>query len=460
MKNFIPYFFAIVFLTTISSCVKEKFDAPPVGGTDPDITPTLTISALKARYTGAAYQFTDSSIISAVVVGDDKSGNLYKALAIEDSTGGITLTISGSSLFAQYPIGRRLFIKLKGLYLVQYKGLYEIIGSINPDGSFAGIPPTNASQFIFPGKWGINVAPKVVTIAQLGNAYQSELIQLNNVEFSAGDQNAPYANGSPVLTSVSHTLKDCNGRSTIVYTSGYADFANALTPAGNGSFTCIYSVYNGITQLIVRDTTDINLTGPNCNAQHSLTIAQLRALYTGTPVVLPAGTSISGVVISDGASGNINSKNMFIQDNSGGMAIRFSSAHSFAMNAKLTIDLSGDSLINFKGGLEVTPVAVGNAVQNGTGTITPRVLTIANINANEPSLESTLVQVTAATIVGSGTYSGNQTLTDATGGAVLYTASTASFASTAYPTSPATVTCIVSEYNGIQLQIRNTNDVH
>lgn len=461
MKNFIQYFFAIVFLTTISSCVKEKFDAPPVGGTDPNLTVNLTISALKARYNGSAYQFTDSSIICAVVVGDDKSGNLYKALAIEDSTGGITLTIAGSSLYAQYPIGRRLFIKLKGLYLVQYKGLYEIIGSINPDGSYAGIPPTNTDQYIFPGKWGIVVAPKIVTIAQLGDTYQSELIQFNNVEFSAGDQNRPYANGAPVLSSLAHTLKDCSGNAVVVYTSGYADFANALTPGGNGTFACIYSVYNGTAQLIIRDTTDIALTGPTCHSAHSITIAALRAQYTGAPVVLAAGTSISGTVISDGSNGNITSKNMFIQDATGGMSIRFAAAHSFSLGAQLTIDLSGDSLIIFKGGLEVTPVAVGNAVQNGTGTITPRVATVAQINANVAAWESTLVQINNATIAGTGTYSGSQAITDGTTGAdVLYTSASATFAATAYPTTPVTVTCILSQYNGIQLQIRNTGDVH
>ena len=458
MKNFIISLLAIVFLTGISSCVKDKFDAPPAGGTDPNITANITIAGLKALYTGGNIQITDSLILEAVVVGDDKSGNLYKSLAIEDSTGGIALTINGSNLYTSYPVGRRLFIKLKGLYLVTYKGLYEIVAAVNPDGSYTGIPPTNAIQYITPGKWGISVAPKVVAINQLGDAYQSELIELDNVEFAVADQGQPYANAT-TQTSLAHTLKDCSGNSTVVYTSGYADFATAKVPSGNGRFLCIYSVYNGNAQLIVRDTTDITLTGPNCNASHSITIAALRAQYQGSPVILAAGTSISGVVISDYANGNITSKNMFIQDATGGMAIRFTAAHTFALGTKLTIDLSGDSLINFKGGLEVTPVANGNAVATGTGTITPQVATVAQINANAAAWESTLVKITNATITGSGTYSGSQTVTDGTAGAILYTSSSATFAGTAYPTTPVSVTCILSQYNGVQLQIRNTSDV-
>ena len=458
MKNFIISLLAIVFLTGISSCVKDKFDAPPVGGTDPNLTANITIAGLKAMYTGGNMQITDSLIVEAVVVGDDKSGNLYKTLAIEDSTGGIALTINGSNLYTNYPVGRRLFIKLKGLYLVTYKGLYEIVAAVNPDGSFTGIPPTIAVNYIFPGKWGINVAPKVVAINQLGDAYQSELIEIDNAEFAVADQNQPYANAT-TQTSLAHTLKDCSGNSVVVYTSGYADFATAKVPSGNGRFLAIYSVYNGTTQLIVRDTTDLTLTGPNCNAAHNITIAALRAQYQGAPIVLAAGTSITGTVISDGANGNINSKNMFIQDATGGMSIRFASAHAFGLGAKLTIDISGDSLINFKGGLEVTPVAVANAVQTGTGTVTPRVTTVAQINTNAAAWESTLVQITNATITGSGTYSGSQTVADGTAGAIMYTSSSATFAGTAYPTTPVTITCILSQYNGVQLQIRNTTDV-
>ncbi len=458
MKNFIISLLAIVFLSGMSSCVKDKFDEPPVGGTDPNITANITVAGLKALYTGGAMQINDSLVLSAVVVGDDKSGNLYKALAIEDSTGGITLTINGSNLYTNYPIGRRVFVRLKGLYLVTYKGLYEIIGSVNSDGSFAGLPTTNLSQFVVPGKWGITVMPKVVSISQLGDIYQSELIELDNVEFSVADQNQPYANAT-TQTSVSHTLKDCSGHSVVVYTSGYADFANAILPSGNGTFLCIYSVYNGTAQLIVRDTTDITLTGANCGSAHNITIAALRAQYTGSPVVLASGTSITGTVISDAGNGNINSKNLFIQDATGGMSIRFASSHSFALGAKLTIDLSGDSLISYKGGLEVTPVPNGNAIQTGTGSVTPQTATIAQINANASAWESTLVKVTGATISGGGTYSGSATLSDGTGAAVLYTSNSASFANTAYPTTAVSVTCILSQYNGVQLQIRNTSDV-
>jgi len=269
MKNFIIAFFAVVFFAGLSSCVKEKFNTPPVSNTDPDLTANSSIAAIKALYTNGPVQITQNLIISAIVVGDDRSGNLYKQLAIEDATGGITLSINGSDLYTTYPVGRRIFIKLKNLYVVQYDGLYEIVAYINGDGSFGGIPTSTAAQYIFPGKFGCPITPIVTSLANLltpNNSLQSELIELDNVEFGPGDKNQRYAD--PVnLISGSRSLVDCTtgGNAVVVYTSGYANFAGALTPGGNGRFLCIYSVYKTSTQLIVRDTTDLSLTGPTCH---------------------------------------------------------------------------------------------------------------------------------------------------------------------------------------------------
>ena len=270
MKNFIIALLAVGFLAGMSSCVKEKFSAPPVTNTDPDLTANATIAQLKALYTtNVPVQITQDYIISAIVVGDDHSGNLYKSLAIEDASGGITLSIVGSDLYTTMPIGRRLFIKCKNLYVVQYSGMFQLVAYVNGDGTFGGIPTSTETQYIFPGKRGIPVTPIVTSLASITSpniALQSELIELDNVEFSSIDKNQRYAD--PVnLISVSHMLEDCtpNRDDVAVYTSGYANFAGSRTPSGNGKVLCIYGVYNGATQLTIRDTTDLFLTGPSCH---------------------------------------------------------------------------------------------------------------------------------------------------------------------------------------------------
>jgi len=267
MNKYIIAFFTVVFLAGISSCVKEKYTTPPVVNADPDIAVNYSISAIKALYANGPTQISQDYVISAIVTGDDRSGNLYKELIIQDSTGGITLTINGSDLYTTYPVGRRLFIKLRNLYVAQYEGNYELIGYVNSDGSYSGIATANENLLIFPGKWGIPVVPVVTTIPQFTtnlNTYQSELIELDNVQFQPGSSaGQPYAD--PVtLSSGSLTLEDCSHNTAVVYTSGYANFAGSKAPTGNGKLLCIYGVYRGAPQLTIRDTTDIFLTGTPC----------------------------------------------------------------------------------------------------------------------------------------------------------------------------------------------------
>lgn len=262
MKNLAIAILAIIFITGLSSCAKQ--DTIPTGGVDPNIKVNFSTDSLKARYDrngGYPYLITDSLVISAVVVGDDSSGTFYKGLPIEDSTGGIMLMIDASYLYNKYPMGTRIFVHLKGLYVVQYKGVYEIVAILNTNGTYTGIPSSVTSQFITTGKWGLYVPPIMVGVSQLNaspNTYQSELIQLTNVQFAQGAIGVPYVNRGV-------NLRDCGGEDQIqVYTSSYADFANLLTPAGNGTFICVYSVYNSAPELLIRDLGDINLNGTPC----------------------------------------------------------------------------------------------------------------------------------------------------------------------------------------------------
>ncbi|MEI2750497.1 MAG: DUF5689 domain-containing protein [Ferruginibacter sp.] len=74
---------------------------------------------LKAYHTspGTFDLITDDVIISGVVVANDKSGNFYKQLFIQDSTGAMQLLLDANSLYVTYPVGRKVYIKCKGLTL-------------------------------------------------------------------------------------------------------------------------------------------------------------------------------------------------------------------------------------------------------------------------------------------------------------------------------------------------------
>lgn len=261
MKKYILVLFILTGL--LSSCIVDDSDQPPINGSDPDITPTITIAALKAMYTvGTSMQLDDSLIISGIVVADDQTGNFYKSIAIQDSTGGILIRMNSSTLYTAYPVGRKVFIKLGGLWMGDYGGLIQI-GGAQTLGSAMQVDAIAVNLFdtyIFKGTVNNVVVPTDVTITGLNDSYQNMLIRIPNVQFIAGDTNKQYAPG----VSQNILLEDCAGNSVIVRTSGYCTFAYDFVPNNNGEFVGIYSYYSPDKQLMIRNTADLKMNGVRC----------------------------------------------------------------------------------------------------------------------------------------------------------------------------------------------------
>jgi hypothetical protein len=91
------------------------------------------------------------------------------------------------------------------------------------------------------------------------------LVRINQVEFIPVDANKLYADAVSKMA-VSRTFGDCFGNAMMMRTSGYASFASARTPAGHGAITGIYTVFNNTGQLVIRDTTDIDMKNTRCSS--------------------------------------------------------------------------------------------------------------------------------------------------------------------------------------------------
>jgi hypothetical protein len=189
-------------------------------------------------------------------------------------------------------------------------------------------------------------------------------------------------------------------------------------------------------------------------------IMGIRSLWTGSDVTIPSGKTIKGIVISDKDNANTDPKNLVIQDSTGGIVVRFTTNHTFSLGDEVTVDVSGQQLTSYNGLIEVLNAPLSVATKTGTGTVTPRVATIAQVQANADAWESTLITIQNATITGTGsTYSGTKTLNDGTGTLSHYTRSQATFAATTLPTGNKTFTGVLGDFNGPQLSIRSLSDV-
>ncbi|HQF00693.1 MAG TPA: DUF6359 domain-containing protein [Bacteroidales bacterium] len=237
---------AVILLSGLTSCVKQDFDKPP--SKDIPVGKVITIKELTSMYQGQPIVFDTAMSTYGVVVGDESSGNIYKNSYVQDSTGAINLRlINPGGLY----VGDSIRIYLKGLTLSDYGGVRQL-DSVDVDLNIVKL------------KTKINIEPKVVTIPELaGGKYNSQLIMLENVEFSAADTAKTWSDPHG-LTTQNRSLMDCDNNVVVVRTSGYANFAGVSLPNGNGTFVAIASIFNNTIQLYVRDYGEINLVGERC----------------------------------------------------------------------------------------------------------------------------------------------------------------------------------------------------
>jgi hypothetical protein len=210
-----------------------------------------------------------------------------------------------------------------------------------------------------------------------------------------------------------------------------------------------------------------------------VTIAQLKAMYQGTPVHFPdtagAVVSVYAVVTADEQNGNLY-KNLYVQDHTGAIAIRLLNSGGLYQGDSIRIYLPGTVLSPYNGLMQIDSVDVdNNVVKQATGVyIAPTPTSIsalmsqAGLGGNLQSKLITLSGVefaagdtnfTYADPVTQTTY--NRNLEDCNGNAtIVRTSGYANFAGHHLPTGKGTFTGIVSWFGSApQLYIRDINEV-
>jgi len=260
----IVYFMLATYILMSSACFKQSAYASMSTNFSDSI---ITIKNFRKLHNmGMVEQIAQPLLIEGTVVANDEHDNIYKSICIQDKTGGILVQLDGLSLYQQYPIGSVVRINTQNLYLSDYRRMLQLVATVDSSsGSLAttGIPSPLFSKYIKIISENAAITPLVVTYKNLNDSLQGRLIQLNSVEFSATDTGQTYADKKNKL-GMSRSLKFCTGGTIYLRTSGYADFAGIKTQTGNGIVIGIYSVFNAEKQLLLRDTSDILLTGKRC----------------------------------------------------------------------------------------------------------------------------------------------------------------------------------------------------
>ncbi|QKG80741.1 DUF5689 domain-containing protein [Tenuifilum thalassicum] len=264
------------------SCVDFSFDpvAPRVDSTN--LTANTSIAELKAMYPGELYQLDettfferDSIIIEGVVISDDKEGNFYKSLFIQDETGAIELKLNKTTLYNEYKRGQKVVVYCNGLYLGDYGGQIQLgsIYSNNGNWEISGLEGDPIiSQHVFKkGSTLTEITPLVMSTAELkpsniGKLVKFEDVQIKDTLNKLTNTVFTFADSENKIT-LNHELVSCSQAYTspiVLRTSGYSKFANNEIPTGNGWVVGILTYYKGTYQLLMRDLNDISFTNDRC----------------------------------------------------------------------------------------------------------------------------------------------------------------------------------------------------
>ena len=259
----------------VSSCVQDDdFQTPNVSYEEPNIDEDqiIDVTAAIAYYGGyepvqiTAGEDADEPVyLEGYVVSSDESGNFYKTLIIQDKpenpTAGIAISTEANDLYTSYEPGRKIYLRVDGLYSGEYANLPTIgvqdddeVGRIGEIDFYNRIERTGIVE---------ELVPTLVTIGNLGNAPLNTLIKLEGVQFPEELNGASYGNVDNTYTE-NRTVENCEEEQTIIRNSGYSDFKSKLLPTGNGTLVAVLSIYNNDTQLFIRDEDDVMFNGERC----------------------------------------------------------------------------------------------------------------------------------------------------------------------------------------------------
>ncbi|MFN3556471.1 MAG: DUF5689 domain-containing protein [Bacteroidales bacterium] len=442
---------ALLLILGLSACVKNDFEIPdpmviPVG----EVVSIAELRQLIAANDNKPIKFTEDVSVFGVITMDGTTGNIYRGAFLQDATSAVNLRLmSPGGLFR----GDSIHLNLKGTTLSFYEQMLQI------DSVHTGNNVKKLATMV-------EVEPVITDILTLltDPSYQARVVKLEGVEFHQNELGQTFADKENLIT-VNRMLRDCSGNQIIVRTSGYAGFADAPIPQGNGTFVGILAQFRNDRQLFIRSLDEVQLDGERCPTpgenMDPITIAEIRQLFASNITTIPANRRLDGVVISDRAHENHPGQNLFLMDENGdGIALRFASFHDFNLGDHLRILVGSLPIERFNGLLQVNFIPNGNGYVLGQLDVpSPTTTTLGALNDNFGSYESTLIRIENVIIPPTASFNGNIAISDGTGESILRTYAWASFANTPVTGGIYNVTAIASFFNGSQLLLRSLSDL-
>lgn len=135
----------------------------------------------------SGHVITENVWIKGQVVSDDRTGNLYREIYLQDATGGIDLKLGKSSLYSDYKLGQWVYVNCMDLCIGSYKGMPQL--GLEPDHTTTNEYETSyidnqlvIDTHVFRGDYGAPVAPKAIGVTEIKAA-----ISAGSASWNPGD---------------------------------------------------------------------------------------------------------------------------------------------------------------------------------------------------------------------------------------------------------------------------------
>ena len=257
-------------LFTATSCMNEfdvpTFNQPPFGNNNIGEANT-TIAELKTKFASVIsanqyQQLTDSIIIEGVVVANDESGNVYKQIIINDETGAFVIGINDVGLYAAMPIGQRVRIDCKDLYIGGY-GKMGQIGSLY-NGKIGRMSKSLLAKHVrivgTPDATQVEMKPELIDADYFTTANMEQLakyVRLEGVEITEANGTELWAPEELQYNNVVERHIKMGNTNLVLRMSTYADFANEAIPDGELNINGVLTRFNNYWQFVISSTNDI-----------------------------------------------------------------------------------------------------------------------------------------------------------------------------------------------------------
>ncbi len=294
-KKYLKWLFAVG-CSVMGACIRGDSEIPTI--CEKQQTANITMQEVKNLFSGNPVQIQEEWIVEGYVISSDRDENIFGSLYIQDklqnpSTGfQIKTDVFSSYLF--YPVGRKILIRLKGLYLGKNHGGYTLGGAFKvfDKTSVGRLPALNTFQHLSVSCEEINpIIPRDISINDLTDTLINTRIRLNNVELIPEEMGTTFAETAKEKLL---TLTDCKGSEVKIVNSGYSSFREDVFPKDHGSVTGVLLKDNKTYYLVINEAKDVNFSLPRCTR-------------------LPVEVTSDRVFFSELADPNNNSKARFIE---------------------------------------------------------------------------------------------------------------------------------------------------